>query len=100
MARLIATIACVFLLAGPAHARDERDPDTVPVIFDVGTRILIGIPLTIAGGVMMVPVGLFTAITRPTEIDDVFNVLVMGPVQYTWLDPLGYHPPRRGPEDY
>lgn len=55
-------------------------------------RVLVGIPLTIVGGVLMIPAGLATLITRPTEIDKTFDYFVMGPVRYTWVDPLGEHP--------
>lgn len=92
MSRLLAALACVFLLAAPAHALEERDADRVPVLFDLLTRAVFGIPLTIAGSVAMVPVGFVTAITRPSEIDKPFRILVLGPVRYTWVDPLGYHP--------
>ncbi len=92
MSRLLAALACVVLLAGPAHALEERDSDRVPVMFDILTRAVFGIPLTIAGSVAMIPVGFVTAITRPSEIDKPFRILVLGPVRYTWVDPLGYHP--------
>ncbi len=93
MLRLIAALACVFLLAaGPAHALEERDSDRVPVMFDIFTRAAFGIPLTILGSIAMVPVGFVTAITRPSEIDKPFRILVLGPVRYTWVDPLGHHP--------
>lgn len=93
MARSIAAMVCVFLLAaGPAHALDERDSGRVPVMFDLMTRVVFGIPLTILGTAAMVPVGFFTAITRPSEIDKPFRYLVVAPARYTWVDPLGYHP--------
>lgn len=94
MSRLIAAVVCVFVLAaGPAHALEERESERIPVMFDLLTRVVFGIPLTIAGSAAMVPVGFFTAITRPSEIDKPFRILVLGPVRYTWVDPLGYHPP-------
>lgn len=40
----------------------------------------------------MIPVGFVTAITRPSEIDKPFRILVLDPVRYTWVDPLRYHP--------
>ena len=92
MTRLLAAFACVFLLAGPAHALEERDSDRMPVMFDILTRAAFGIPLTILGTAAMIPVGFVTAITRPSEIDKPFRILVLGPVRYTWVDPLGYHP--------
>jgi hypothetical protein len=93
MSRLIATVACVLLLASPAHALEERDSaEGVPAMVDLTTRVVFGIPLTILGCVAMIPVGFFTAITRPTEIEKPFRYLVIAPARYTWVDPLGYHP--------
>jgi hypothetical protein len=93
MSRLIATIACVLLLASPAHASEGRDSaERVPVMFDLGTRIVFGIPLTILGCVAMIPVGFFTAITRPTEMEKPFRYLVIAPARYTWGDAFGDHP--------
>lgn len=93
MSRLIVTIACVLLLASPAHALEERgSAQRVPVMFDLGTRIVFGIPLTILGCVAMIPVGLATAITRPTEIEKPFRYLVVAPARYTWADAFGDHP--------
>ena len=93
MSRLIAAMVSVFLLAaGPAQAFEERDSERVPVLFDLMTRVVFGIPLTIVGTAAMVPAGLLTAITRPTEIDKPFRYLVVAPARYTWVDPLGYHP--------
>ncbi len=93
MSRLMAAIACVFLLASPAHASGERDSaQRVPLMFDLATRIVFGIPMTIAGCVAMIPVGVFTAITRPTEIEKPFRYLVVAPARYTWADAFGDHP--------
>ncbi len=33
----------------------------------------------------------FVAITRPTELDDSMEHLIMRPVRYTFADPLGHH---------
>jgi hypothetical protein len=88
---LILTLSA--LLAAPAHAvGDPREPDRVPIGFDLFTRVVFGIPLTIAGAAVMIPAGLATAITRPSEMDKTWDMLVMAPVRYTWVDPLGYHP--------
>jgi len=93
MFRAMIALTFAFLLALPAHASDSpRESDRVPVLFDIATRVGFGIPLTIAGAAAMVPVGLATLVTRPSEIDKPFDALVMGPVRYTWIDPLGYHP--------
>ncbi len=33
----------------------------------------------------------FVAITRPTDLDDSMDYLIMRPVRYTFADPLGHH---------
>jgi len=39
----------------------------------------------------MLPVGLFTAITRPTDIGKPWHELVVKPARFTWIDPIGSH---------
>jgi hypothetical protein len=92
MKRFFLAIALCALVSAPAHADQGNDRNSVPVGFDLATRALFGIPLTIVGAVAMIPVGFVTAITRPTEMRKPFDMLVMGPVRYTWVDPLGEHP--------
>ncbi len=87
--RLLFGGVCALLVAGPAQAENERRGEKM---LDVGSRVVFGIPLTIAGGVLMIPAGLATLVTRPSELDTTFDYLVMGPVRYTWVDPLGEHP--------
>lgn len=87
--RLLLGGVCALLVTGPAQAENERRGEKM---LDVGSRVIFGIPLTIAGGVLMIPAGLATLITRPSELDTTFDYLVMGPVRYTWVDPLGDHP--------
>lgn len=95
MYRRIAAFAvlCALVVSGPARANDEEGTKKM---FDLGTRVVFGIPMTVAGAVLMVPAGLATLVTRPSELDQTFDYFVMGPVRYTWVDPLGEHPQ---PED-
>lgn len=88
--RLLLGGVCLLLVAGTA-ARAE-DAGQGEKMLDVGSRVLFGIPLTIVGGALMIPAGLATLITRPSELDTTFDYLVMGPARYTWVDPLGEHP--------
>jgi hypothetical protein len=88
---LVAVLAA--LLAAPARA--DSGPaysDQTPLGLDLIMRVAFGIPLTVAGAVAMVPAGIATAITRPSQMNETFDMLVMGPVRYTWVDPLGEHP--------
>ena len=52
----------------------------------------LGLLTTVAGFVTFVAYAPIVAITRPTDIDEPFKSLVLGPARYTWVDPLGYHP--------
>ena len=45
----------------------------------------------VGAAVWAVGVAPFVAITRPTELDDSMNYLIMRPVRYTFADPLGHH---------
>lgn len=94
--RLLFGGICALLISGPAQAEGAGQGEKM---LDVGSRVLFGIPLTIAGGVLMIPAGLATLVTRPSELDTTFDYLVMGPARYTWVDPLGDHPDpnRRSP---
>ena len=94
MKRIVITVLLAASLATPAAASDLANSAEVPVGFDLMTRAVFGIPLTIIGAVAMVPVGFVTLITRPKEIQKPFDMLVMGPARYTWVDPLGEHPDR------
>jgi hypothetical protein len=91
MVRRIAFAAlCALLVSGPARASDGAGEGEK--MLDLGSRVVFGIPMTIAGAVLMIPAGLATLATRPSELDTTFDYLVMGPVRYTWVDPLGEHP--------
>jgi len=41
--------------------------------------------------VWAVGVAPFVALTRPTDLDDSMDYLIMRPVRYTFADPLGHH---------
>jgi hypothetical protein len=91
MKRLALAVALSAMLAAPAHA-NPHDADRVPVGFDLITRVVFGIPLTVAGAALFVPAAAVTAATRPSEMHKPYEMLVLAPVRYTWVDPLGYHP--------
>lgn len=65
------------------------DRNEIPIGLDVGIMRPVGIIATIGGAAMMVPVGLFTLMTRPAEINKPFNAIVGGPARFTWKRPLG-----------
>lgn len=95
--RLIAGLATVSLLAGAALpvgaqvTETEQSPNIHPAADALFMRPL-GFVSLVTGAVLFVPAGLFTALTRPQDMDEVFDAMVMGPVRFTWVDPLGSHP--------
>jgi hypothetical protein len=90
-------VACATLgiQAVPARAAGERfDPDSVPVVRDTYFRFFVGIPATVGGFLGFCVSSPFLAVTRPTEFRKLWNALVVTPVKFTWVDPLGRHPER------
>ena len=86
-------------VAPTASASSIEDMDAVghvnPVL-DVLLLRPLGIVAT-ALGVGLFAVGLpILAITRPTDLGPPAEVLIMKPIQYTWIDPIGDH---SGPRD-
>jgi hypothetical protein len=49
------------------------------------------VAIGLGAAVWAVGVAPFVAITRPTELDESMDYLVMRPVRYTFADPLGHH---------
>ena len=83
--------------ASPAHAfKDEglqAREKSVPVVIDALFLRPMGLMLTAGGAALAVVPTAFVAITRPTDIVKPLNELVARPFRYTFLDPLGEHPP-------
>jgi hypothetical protein len=50
-----------------------------------------GLAMLAGGTVLMAPVGLWTLLVRPTEMDVPFDALMKTPFEYTFVDPLGSH---------
>ncbi len=65
------------------------DRNEIPIGLDVGVMRPVGILATLGGCALMVPVGLFTLITRPAEIGKPFDAIVRAPARFTWKRPLG-----------
>jgi hypothetical protein len=87
-------------LAGPAAAQSsllvnaDREA-SVPVVFDALVLRPVGLTMTLVGSaIFVVPVAPVMAVTRPTDIGKPFQQLVVAPARYTFVDPLGLHPPR------
>lgn len=96
-AAALALGALLFGSAAPALAYDDlRTKDgwheePAPVLVDAALLRPMGILMTVAGVGLMLPVGLFTAITRPTDIGKPWHELVVKPARFTWIDPIGSH---------
>jgi hypothetical protein len=58
----------------------------------------LGLVLTAGGAALSIVPCAFVAITRPTDIVKPLEMLVARPFRYTFLDPLGEHPPIMGPQ--
>lgn len=65
----------------------------VPVVIDAMFLRPMGLMLTAGGAVLAVVPTLFTLMTRPTDVVKPLEALVATPFRYTFLDPLGEHPP-------
>jgi hypothetical protein len=50
-----------------------------------------GLAMLAGGTVLMAPVGLWTLLVRPSEMDVPFNTFMRRPFEYTFVDPLGSH---------
>ena len=94
-ATLIVTL--IVSLASPVAAvglgEDNGDhPNSVPVVVDVLILRPLGLLGTALGlALYAFPVAPITAITRPGDLGKPFGPLVMRPVRYTFMDPLGQH---------
>ncbi len=92
-------LALILCLASPVAAtsalgRDIADGDTtVPLVFDAIVLRPLGLMMTLVGTMVYVfPVAPITALTRPTDLAKPFKQLVVAPLRYTFMDPLGQHP--------
>jgi hypothetical protein len=99
----LALVATLSVQAGPAQAAStassshsgvgqyEHDSDAMPTLVDMMLVRPLGLGVLAAGTVLMLPVGAFTLMTRPTNIKDPFDVLVMEPAKFVFVDPVGQH---------
>ena len=97
--RAAAAVLTALLLvssAAPAQSNDEHtDPareSTSPPAFDLLVLRPFGlIALAVGTGVFLAPVLPVTLLTRPTDLDMPFGKLVLNPIRYVFVDPLGEH---------
>lgn len=100
--QLAAALAACGLLAAhaaPAAAQSsllnnaDREAET-PVVFDAVVLRPVGFLMMCAGLTYFAVTSPLMAITRPTDMGKSFRKLVVEPARYTWVDPIGTHPPR------
>ncbi len=104
MSHVIRSLAVAFLAsamllsqAAPALAStmkmsgNNEQSRSVPVVFDAMFLRPIGLLVTALGTASFCVIAPFMAMTRPTDMGKPFQALVMAPVRYTWIDPLGTH---------
>ncbi len=88
----ILVLSLMIVVAGLPAATAQAaigDRNDIPVGVDVGILRPVGMLATVGGMVAMVPVGLFTLMTRPGEIGKPFDAIVGGPARFTWQRPIG-----------
>ncbi len=96
---LAAALAIGALLgAAPAAAQSSslKNADreaSVPVVFDVVALRPVGLMMTGLGTAAYAIFAPFMLVTRPTDMGKPFSALVVKPARYTFVDPLGLHPP-------
>ena len=98
--RLRRALTCaltVSFLAGSGTASNDFDagfPDdnaTSHPAVDLLVLRPLGLVAFASGVGLFVPAGALTLITRPSQISEPFDWLVIEPARYVWMDPLGAH---------
>lgn len=99
LAAVFALASVLTLGATPALALQDEGmrarEKSVPVVIDALIMRPLGLMLTAGGAVFSVVPTMITLLTRPTDVMKPLNELVATPFRYTFLDPLGEHPPIR-----
>ena len=94
LAAALVTAALIFSQAAPAAAaaRDFENRGEVNVAFDAMILRPMGLMMTAFGGALFAfPIAPIVAITRPKDLRKPLELLVMRPVRFTFVDPLGHH---------
>ena len=94
---LSATLAVVMLVAvsagtASAGSQEIQDHGKVNIIFDALILRPMGLAMTAVGGMLFAfPVAPIIGLTRPADIRQPLEFLVLRPARYTFSDPLGHH---------
>ena len=92
---VLVAVVLLMVQAAPAAAvmgEDLENRGKTNIIVDALILRPLGLAMIGVGSVVWaVGVAPFVAITRPAELGDSMNYLIMRPVRYTFADPLGHH---------
>ncbi len=92
---VLIAVALLFVQVAPVAAATgqglENRGETNLVADALILRPLGLVMIGVGAAVWAVGVAPFVAITRPTDLDDSMSHLIMRPVRYTFVDPLGHH---------
>jgi hypothetical protein len=93
---VLIAVALLLIQVGPAAAstpaQDLENRGQTNLVFDGLILRPLGLVATAVGAaVWAVGVAPFVAITRPTDLGQSMDYLIMRPVRYTFSDPLGHH---------
>jgi hypothetical protein len=96
-AAALTAAALVLASAAPALAYKDQGLSAaekhVPVMIDALVLRPLGLVFTIGGAALAVVPTAFVVITRPTDVMKPLEYMVAKPFRYTFMDPLGEHPP-------
>jgi hypothetical protein len=92
---VLIAVALLLVQVAPAAAATGQEMESrghVNLVADALILRPLGLVAIGVGSVVWaVGVAPFVAITRPTELDESMDHLIMRPVRYTFADPLGHH---------
>lgn len=94
--RLSAVLALAAVLVTPAASFAGTNIDRVgekgsPPMVDALFLRPVGFLMLVASAGIFVPAAAVTAAVRPSELHVPYDILIRGPVQYVFVDPLGSH---------
>jgi hypothetical protein len=90
-----AALCAVAMLASSAQpalaSPSEMAVQNGPLLLDVFIMRPAGFVMFATGVGLFIASAPLVLLTRPTDIADPFNALVVKPAKYVWMDPLGGH---------
>ena len=92
---VLIAVSLLSVQAGPAAAATGQDLENRGHVNLVADAILLRplglVAIGVGAVVWAVGVAPFVALTRPTDLGESMDYLIMRPVRYTFADPLGHH---------